>query len=562
MARPRTLSDALADAAASGHGYIFAGPRTETFCSYRDIYDRAARLAAALQSLGLAEGDLVALILDDSAAFLGTLFGASMSGVIPASVYPPAATADLDTYFSSTARLLQRARVRALITSAKLVDAFARWRASCPDVAVVIAYETLDAIAGDMLAPSTLNPRADDIAFVQFTSGSTSAPKGVSVTHRNLSANIEAINGPACVATSQSDSAVSWLPLYHDMGLVGMALGAMYAGRPAVLLKPETFVKRPVEWFRAISRHRGTVSFAPTFAYDLCVRRVKARDLDGVDLTSWRVAGCGGEPIHAHTLAAFAESFAPFGFRASSFVPSYGLAEHVLAATMAPRGRDVRVEHLSVTDVATRAVAIAGDPASEEQLTVVSCGRPLPGHELRIVDERGEAAPERQIGEIVLSGPSVMKGYYGDEDLTNRTVRDGWLHTGDLGYIAGGELFVCGRSKDLIIINGRKHHPHDLEWAVEDLTGIRRGRVAAFASSRAGNGDRVVMIVESTGIVPAGILVDTIRRRVVDLCGLSVDEVVLVSSGTVERTTSGKVQRAAVKDRYERGEFRTRPTTV
>jgi fatty-acyl-CoA synthase len=344
--------------------------------------------------------------------------------------------------------------------------------------------------------------------------------------------------------------------MYHDMGLVGMAIGAVYGSLTAVLLTPQAFVKRPVEWLRAISRYRGTVSFAPNFAYDLAVRRVKESDLEGLDLSCWRVAGCGAEPIHAPTLAAFAEKFAPVGFRETSFLPSYGLAEHVLAATFSPRGRGPRVERLSYDDVTLRRVATnAVNGSTGDHVTVVSCGFPLPGHEIRIADEQGRALPERAIGEVMLSGPSVTPGYYRDNDLTARTIRDGWLQTGDVGYLANGELFVCGRVKDIIIINGRKYHPQDLEWGVDDLGGIRRGRVVAFGTVDGGKADRAVIVVEPTGTVPADVLTDSIRRRIVDLFGLLVDDVVLVPRGTVARTTSGKVRRAATKLRYERGEI-------
>jgi acyl-CoA synthetase (AMP-forming)/AMP-acid ligase II len=338
------------------------------------------------------------------------------------------------------------------------------------------------------------------------------------------------------------------------MGLVGMSIGAVYCERPCVLLPPALFVKRPVEWLRAITRHRGTVSFAPNFAYDLCVRRVKDRDLADLDLSSWRVAGCGAEPLNGATLAAFADRFAPVGFSAAKFVASYGLAEHVLAATFAPRGRAPRVERVSADDLTERRSAVAADGGAAS-VALVSCGVPLPGHQLKIAGENGDALSERRIGEILLAGPSVMLGYYRQHARTAQAVRDGWLRTGDLGFVADGELFVCGRAKDLIIVNGRKYHPQDLEWAVDELPGVRRGRVVAFGTSETGRPDRVVVVVESSGTSAQDALTEAIRRRIGDLFGLFVDVVAVVPGGTVGRTTSGKVQRALTRARYERGEL-------
>src|SRR5436190_6483440 len=415
------------------------------------------------------------------------LCAASMAGVIPASLYPPAlmGAGDLSRYLQLTAGILRAARARAVVTSAALVPAFDGLRPRCPSLSLVIAHEQCEA----PLAEPDVLPALDDIAFVQFTSGSTSAPKGVALTHANLSANIDAINEPAGLITRTDDVGMSWLPLNHDMGLVGMALGAMYAARPCVLLPPQTFVKRPAEWLRALTRHGGTISFAPSFAYDLCVRRVKDADLEGLDLSGWRVAGCGAEPVHPATLAAFARKFAPVGFRETSFLPSYGLAEHVLAATFAPRERVPRVEELSADDLTGRRRAIPAN-GDKKSLSLVSCGRPLPGHKVQVVADDGAPVPERHVGEILLAGPSVMLGYYGQDALTAQTIRDGWLHTGDLGYLSEGELFVCGRAKDIIIVNGRKYHPQDLEWTVEDLDGVRRGRVVAFGASEPGRPDR------------------------------------------------------------------------
>src|SRR5438477_773318 len=323
-----------------------------------------------------------------------------------------------------------------------------------------------------------------------------------------------------------------------------------------------------------MSRYRATVSLAPNFAYDLAVRRIRDGDLEGLDLSRWRIAGCGAEPIHAPTLAAFADRFAGVGFAATSFLPCYGLAEHVLAASLPPRGRALRVDRLRAPGASAFAEASAdrrslggGWSASlaeargqfvraEAERTgltsIVGCGRALPGHEVRVVREDGGEAREREIGEITLAGPSVMLGYYRDETSTAETIRNGWLHTGELGYLCDGELFVCGRAKDIIIVNGRKFHPQDLEWAVDEVAGVRRGRVVAFGISEPGAGDRVVIVVETSGAAFSETLAE-IRRRISDAFGLYVDEVVSVPSGTIARTTSGKVQRAAVKAQYERG---------
>jgi fatty-acyl-CoA synthase len=531
--RTRTLPEALDEAAKSDAGYVFIRQGKEIYRSYAEIRQAALSVARALRRLGLVPGDLVALALSDAEQFLTALFGASIASLTPASLYPPDARGlDREQYLETTAMALRSSGARAIVVDEALQSGLGEHRQHCPDLDFVLSREGLDIPDGG--ESFECRSAADDLAFVQFTSGSTSTPKGVAITHRNLTANIDAINGPAGLASSASDSAVSWLPLYHDMGLVGMALAPLYCARPSVLLAPQAFVKRPVEWLRALSRHRATVSFAPTFAYEWCVRRVKDADVADLDLSSWRIAGCGGEPIHAATLGSFAEKFAPAGFRATSFFPSYGLAEHVLAVSFPPRDRGLRTD-------------------SNDTVVLVSCGMSLPGHRIHIEDEAGLDLPERSIGEITLEGPSVMRGYYRDEPLTSATIRKGRLRTGDLGYLSDGELYVCGRVKDLIIVNGRNYHAQDLEWALDDLPGLRRGRVAAFGTAADGLSERAIVVAEPSGGSPADELIDSVRRRVAARCGLVLDDVVLVPSGTIERTTSGKLQRFAVKAMFEQG---------
>jgi fatty-acyl-CoA synthase len=508
---------------------VFVVDGVDRRVSYADLRTSARRVAAALVERGVRRGDVVALVLEDPEPFLITLLGASIAGLIPASVAPPGMTAEPAAYVAQTFNMLRATGARAVVTTAALGARFAELTdaaAAGATLEIVLCPEDLESTAETREVRSSI----DDIAFIQFTSGSTSSPKGVVLTHANVAANIDAINGPDGLATTVDDSAVSWLPLSHDMGLVGMALGPLYASRPATFSTPSAFVKRPVDWLRILSRTRATVSFAPNFAYGLVVRRLRDRDLEGLDLSRWRIAGCGAEPIDAATLAAFADRLGPVGFRRTSFFPCYGLAEHVLAETLPPRHRPLAIDGV-----------------------LVGCGRPLPGHRLRVMRSDGTEAGPGEAGEIALAGPSVMRGYWNDPVATAETIRDGWLHTGDLGYVRNGDLFVCGRTKDLIIAHGRKYHPQDLESAVDEVPGIRRGRVVAFGvpGESLSAADRVVIVVEATGTQDIAGIEAEVRRRVGNALGLFVDEIVAAPAGTVERTTSGKIRRTALKAWYE-----------
>jgi fatty-acyl-CoA synthase len=546
----QTLPAALVAAADGAGGYYFASDGGDRFASFAAMLDSARALGGALRARGLRRGDHVAIILVEPDAFLTTFLGISVAGFVPMPLAHPLHAGEIGTYLAMITPLVRTAEVRAIVTTSMLRPLLGTVQAGAAAVRFVATWNDLTGPMIEEIEP----PSADDPALLQFTSGSTAQPKGVVLTHANLAANIQAIGGPAGLGFGRDDTGVGWLPLFHDMGLIGQALCPLYYGsyeRTSVLLSPAAFLKRPADWLRAISRHRGTLAFAPNFAYEMCVRRVKDADLDGLDLSSWRVAGCGAEPIQAATLEAFAEKFARAGFRATSFVPAYGLAEHTVAVTLSPRDRGLRVDVVRARDLAERRLATPCPPDDPGASRLVGCGPPFPGHAIRIVDDRGHQLGERAVGEILVSGPSVMRGYLNAPDLTREVLRDGWLSTGDLGYVADGELYVCGRRKETIIVNGRNYFPQDLEWVANQVPGVRAGRVAAFAVTAPGRPDRAVVVVESIGTVAADVLEAELRRRLLERTGLVVDEVVVAPKGAIGRTTSGKVKRAQLRERYE-----------
>jgi len=538
----------LAAAAASDRGGVRAVEHDgrETFRSYRAVLQEALAIAGALQASGLRAGDRVALVVPEVADFIRAFFGISAAGLVPVPLCPPAQAGDLPTFTRQSRHILAAGRANAVVTSADvapLIDAGGLE----PEPPIL----TIDRLQGARSLTAPMDAAADSPALLQFTSGSTAAPKGVVLTHANLQANLEAMTGPCGLAVTSADSAVSWLPLYHDMGLIGMLLSAVCTRDDITVLSPVLFLKRPTAWLEAISTHRATVSFAPTFAYELCVRRVKPSQIEALDLSSWRVAGCGAEPIRPETLDAFADRFAPAGFRASSFLPSYGLAEHSLAVTFAHGG--LRLDAVDADALVRTGRAAPGANGSTRVVRLAACGRPFPDHEVRIVGGDGLPLRERHVGAIVARGPSVMRGYFDDPAATSEVLRDGWLHTGDLGYLAGGELFVCGRTKDLIVRQGRKHHPPDLEAALADVPGIRASGVAVVGIGRVGEDDEVAAVIEARASAAPDDLVDRARRRVRETSGLDLDRVIVAPPGTIPRTTSGKVKRAEIRERIKAG---------
>jgi fatty-acyl-CoA synthase len=543
----------IPDAPESGMRFLGFGGEDRYF-TYQQLYAEAWRRAAHLSSHGLKKGDRLALMMVEAHEFVMSFLGCALAGVIPSPLSPPMATKGGDHFLSTAARIIEDAGAKMLLTT-ESSKPFAEQVLQRASVDTRLATTEI-AFAGD--PPRFDAPRIlpEDICFLQYTSGSTTAPRGVMVTHANLMANITTFLGPHGLNGGPGDVAVSWLPLYHDMGLIGFILGPLVYIGPAVIIPTTSFARDPRVWLKAMDKYRGTISYAPNFAYAQVIKRLRDQDLETMDLSCWRVAGCGAEPIHVPTLMSFAERLAPAGFRAEAFMPSYGLAESTLAVSIYPHNRGPRIDRID-PEALKRGSARPAPEKNGEASALISCGYPLPDHQVAIVNEEGKTLPEREIGEILVQGPSVTKGYFENPEATAATWRDGWLRTGDLGYLADGELFVCGRSKELIIIRGANYYPQDIELAVRDLPGVKRGNVVAFSVNEGGE-ERLVILAEADPREGEA-LRQAIAVRVRETSGLDVYRVALIPAGALLRTTSGKLQRRKMKDLYERGELQELP---
>jgi acyl-CoA synthetase (AMP-forming)/AMP-acid ligase II len=451
----------------------------------------------------------------------------------------------------SPRRILEAASAKALLTSKKISPIL--WSlvgkvSSLEDILTVEKVaEPQPASEGISLDDAVVGP--DDTCFLQFTSGSTSDPKGVVVTHANLLANARAIMFDGLESDPERDRGVSWLPLYHDMGLIGFVIAPLLNGVPVVFIPTLSFVKRPNVWIDTISKYRGTITFAPNFAFGLAAKRATPKRLEGWDLSCLRVVGCGAEPINADTMRAFVDVFSKAGFDERALMPAYGMAE----ATLAMSFDDLQSPIETVTidrelyESEHRAVPYAGeDPTGG--LVLVSCGKTFPGHQLGVMGPDDTLLDEGQVGELVFSGPSVTPGYFGNPGATGRAVVNGWLHTGDLGFILDGHVYVSGRMKDIIILNGRNYYPQSFEWEVEQIDGVRRGNVVAFAQK--GEHSEDLVIVAETKIADPETrerIEDAIRTRIQQTLGVRVGQVALVGAGALPKTSSGKLQRNRTK---------------
>jgi 1-acyl-sn-glycerol-3-phosphate acyltransferase len=516
---------------------------------YADLHHDAVALAAGLHALGLDKGSKVAIMLPTGREFFAAFYGALYAGLVPVPLYPPARPSQLEDHLKRIAAILRNAQARLLITVERAKPLAHLLRAQVEALHGVHTVADLSLADAPMLRPALT---ASDIAFLQYTSGSTGDPKGVILTHANLLANLRAMWSASKVGST--DTFISWLPLYHDMGLIGACLGALYLGFHLVLMSPMAFLARPARWLETIHRHRGTVSAAPNFAYELCLAKVTDAELATLDLSCWRLAFNGAEPVSPDTLERFAARFAPCSFKREALMPVYGQAENTVGLAFGPVGRGPLVDRIDRAALARDGVAEPARPDDAQALRIVSCGSPLPGHELRVVGASGRELPEREQGRVQFRGPSSTQGYL-NNPVANQGLFDGdWLNTGDLGYIAGGELFLTGREKDIIIRGGFHIHPQELETAVAGITGVRKGGVAVFAATDRRSGTERLVVLAETRVretAQRAQMIRAITALSATLLGAPADDVVLAPPRSVLKTSSGKTRRAACRELYE-----------
>ncbi len=524
--------------------------------TYGELWHRAQIVASQLRAHGVEPGQSVALMLPTGDDFFVCFCGVLLAGGVAVPIYPPARAAQLQEHLQRQARILANAGARLLIAPEEAHAIGWLLRGRVPTLEAILTPES--AQSSDAVSALPV-PRAGDLALLQYTSGSTGQPKGVELSHANLLANIRAMG--RALAVDEQDVFVSWLPLYHDMGLIGAWMGSLYFAIPLVVMSPLAFIARPQRWLWAVHRYRGTLSAGPNFAYELCLNKIASQDIDGLDLSSWRFTCNGAEPINARTLRGFSERFAAYGFKAATMGPVYGLAESSVGLTFPPLGRAPRIETVRRRALHTNGRIETPAGSDDDTLDVVGCGMPLPGHEVRIADDGDREIGERRIGRIQFRGPSATRGYHDNPAATAALRHGDWLDSGDLGFMDRGELFVTGRVKDLIIRAGRNLYPYDLEAAVGALPGIRRGGVAVFGSHDPQHGERLIVLAETREQRPVRRehLREQIEQLAMDLVQTAPDEVVLAPPRSVLKTSSGKIRRTACRTLYEQHRLGRRP---
>ena len=549
-----TLGAALDYAAMGARGLNFHDARGTLVRAYpySELQHDAMDCARRYMSLGIKPDDRIALIAETGAEFAACFFGAIYCGAWPVPLPLPTSFGGRDSYVEQIGIQLDSCDPSLFLFPAELAE---MCEASAgPRSIAARAWESLVEIKAAEGELHQSNP--DEIAYLQYSSGSTRFPHGVAVTHRALLENLRAHGLGLEIA--ETDRCISWLPWYHDMGLVGWLLSPMSQQVSVDYLKTEDFARRPLAWLDMITRNPGTTaSYSPTFGYDICARRMSSqtRAEDRFDLSRWRVAGNGADMIRPDVMQEFVDRFAAAGFKASAFCPSYGLAEATLAVSLMPPGEGIRLELVEENELSGGGSETSDRP--RRYRAVVNCGKPVHGMEIEVRGPEGDPLPDRGIGKVYCRGGSVMVGYFRDEEATRACLSDdGWLDTGDMGYMSNGYIFIVGRAKDMIIINGRNHWPQDIEWAVEQLPGFKSGDIAAFAITGPSGEEAPAVLVHCRVSDPSerGRLRDDIRERVRAITGIT-PVVELVPPRTLPRTSSGKLSRVKARNLYLSGEI-------
>jgi len=519
--------------------------------TYAELMHKARAVAYGLIARDIVPGDRIALMLPTGIDFFAAFFGILYAGAVPVPIYPPMRLSQLEDHLRRQVGILRNAGARLLVTMPEGRRLVGLLRGQLEDLNAVESVEDLQA-APAVALPGPLG--ADSIALIQYTSGSTGDPKGVVLSHANLLANIRAMG--EVMQASSADVFVSWLPLYHDMGLIGAWLGCLHFAAPLYVMSPLSFLVRPESWLWAMHRFRATYSAAPNFGFELCINKVADADLQGLDLSSLRLVANGAEPVSPQTIRRFTRRFGRYGFPPGAMAPVYGLAECSVGLAFPPLGRLPVIDRVDRDQLSRHGIAApasAGDPTA---LEIVACGQPLPAHEIRIIDEAGHELGDRREGRLEFRGPSTTRGYFRNETKTRELLHDGWLDSGDRAYLAGGDVFITGRVKDIIIRAGRHLYPQEIEEAVADIPGIRKGGVAVFSVTDERTGtERVVVLAETRAANAAerARLQARAHEVVTDVAGTPPDEVVLAPPRTVPKTSSGKIRRSAAKELYVSG---------
>lgn len=550
----RTLGQALEDAAIDSPGltYTFQNMKgQEKVYTFPEMEEKTAAIAAGIRERGIKQGDRLGLIIVDPEEFVLTFIAAIRLGVIPVPLYPPMALSELDKYVAKIAGIVTNSEAKLLVVSEQVQNLIWQLVDSVPTLNGLVKMTELLGAERIREFPE-IDPNGT--CFLQYTSGSTSDPKGVVVTHANLEANCNAIcDGFLELKKGQGAKAISWLPLYHDMGLIGFVIAPLYLQLQPVFIPTLRFLKQPNVWMQTIHKHRGYVTFCPPFALGLAARRASEKHLEEWDLSCLKVLGVGAEPIQPEGVRQFEELFSKHcGFSSSAITPAYGMAEATLAMTLKPFDEPIRMRRVDRETFQDEGVARDVVNGSE-YLEHVSCGTPLGDHDVAVFNARRERLPEGAEGQIHFRGPSVARGYFRDEAGTREAFADdGWLATGDLGYIYDGQLWVTGRVKDLVIIRGRNLHPQSIEWALFNVEGVRKGNVVAF--SVPGDGTEDLVIAVEVAKIRDG-LADDIRAMVSAEFNVSIKDIALLEPATLPKTSSGKLQRRRTRQLYLAGKL-------